>query len=108
LTPAALRRTGARADGWLPIALAPGFVMPDVLTMQRRTIDDAARAAGRDPADIDTVVRINAAEGATPDEVAEAVRVLADGGYPDVFVDLMYVAGDTDDYLRWAERLLAG
>ncbi|SEH78465.1 probable F420-dependent oxidoreductase, Rv2161c family [Mycolicibacterium rutilum] len=107
LTPAALERVGQRADGWLPVAVVPDFVMPDVLTMQRQTIDDAARAAGRDPADIHTAVRINVSEGATPDTVAEAVRVLADGGYPDVFVDLMYVAEDTDDYLRWAERLLA-
>ena len=108
MTPASLKRVGERADGWLPVALVPGFVMPDVLTMQRQTIDEAARAAGRDPADIDTVVRINVSEGATPDDVAEAVRVLADGGYDNVFVDLMYVAADTDDYLRWAQRLLEG
>ncbi|MGV0850254.1 TIGR03619 family F420-dependent LLM class oxidoreductase [Mycolicibacterium phlei] len=108
MTPASLKRVGQRADGWLPVAMVPGFVMPEVLTMQRQTIDEAARAAGRDPADIDTVVRINVSAGASPDDVAEAVRVLADGGYHDVFVDLMYVAADTDDYLRWAERLLKG
>ena len=41
------------------------------------------------------------------DKVADAVGVLADNGYPDSFVDLMYVATGTDAHLEWVERLLA-
>ncbi|MCV7279067.1 TIGR03619 family F420-dependent LLM class oxidoreductase [Mycolicibacterium flavescens] len=107
MTPASLTRVGERGDGWLPVAVVPGFVMPDVLRAQRDVIDAAARAAGRDPAQIDTVVRINVGEGSSPDDVAEAIRALAGAGFSDVFVDLMYVAEDTDDYLRWAKRLLS-
>lgn len=107
MTPASLTRVGERGDGWLPVAVVPGFVMPDVLTAQRSIIDAAARTAGRDPAQIDTVVRINVGAGSSADDVSEAIRTLADSGYTDVFVDLMYVAGDTDDYLRWAKRLLS-
>lgn len=106
-TPASLRRIGARGDGWLPAALVPGGVMPEWLAMQRRTIDDAAREAGRDPSAIHTYVRINVAAGTPIEAVAEAVHTLAEAGYPDVFVDLMYVATDTDDHLRWVESLLA-
>ena len=35
------------------------------------------------------------------------MRLLADNGYPDAFVDLMYVATGTDAHLEWVERLLA-
>jgi predicted dehydrogenase len=52
-------------------------------------------------------VRINVAEGTPVDKVADAVQVLADNGYPDAFVDLMYVATGTDAHLEWVERLLA-
>ena len=38
---------------------------------------------------------------------AESLRVLADNGYPDAFVDLMYVETGTDAALDWVERLLA-
>nr|WP_165588657.1 TIGR03619 family F420-dependent LLM class oxidoreductase [Mycolicibacterium komanii] len=106
-TPASLRRVGRRADGWLPAVQVPGGVAPEMLALLRRTIDDAAREAGRDPSAIHTWVRINVAASTPVDAVAEAVQTLADAGYPDVFVDLMYVATDTDDHLRWAEELLA-
>jgi probable F420-dependent oxidoreductase len=105
--PASLERIGARADGWLPAVQVPGGVVPEILAQQRRTIDDAARAAGRDPSAIHTYVRINVAAGTGVAAVADAVRTLADAGYPDVFVDLMYVASRADDHLRWAERLLS-
>ena len=32
--------------------------------------------------------------------------MLADNGYPDAFVDLMYVVTGTDAHLEWVERLL--
>lgn len=106
-TPVSLRRIGRRADGWLPAVQVPGGVAPEMLALLRRTIDDAAREAGRDPSAIHTYVRINVAEGTPIEAVADAVSTLADAGYPDAFVDLMYVAGDTDDHLRWVEGLLA-
>ncbi|RAV11595.1 LLM class F420-dependent oxidoreductase [Mycolicibacterium sp. GF69] len=108
-TPASLKRIGQRADGWLPAVQVTGARgrAPEFLALQRRTIDDAARTAGRDPSHIHTYVRINVAEGASIEAVAETVRTLATAGYPDAFVDLMYVATDTDEHLRWAERLLA-
>jgi hypothetical protein len=79
----------------------------DMLNRQRQAVDDAARAACRDPAVIHTYVRVNVAEGTPVDQVAEAVKLLADNGYPDAFVDLMYAVTGTDAHLEWVERLLA-
>jgi alkanesulfonate monooxygenase SsuD/methylene tetrahydromethanopterin reductase-like flavin-dependent oxidoreductase (luciferase family) len=105
-TPAGLKRIGERADGWMAGVNVPNGVSLDMLNWQRQTIDDAARAAGRDPSKIHAYVRVNVAEGTPVDKVAEAVQVLADNGYPDAFVDLMYVATGTDAHLEWVERLL--
>ena len=44
--------------------------------------------------------------GLPVEQVAEAVAVLADNGYPDVFIDLLYVSTSTDSHLEWVERLL--
>ncbi len=106
-TEAGLKRVGERADGWTAVVQVPGGVNIDMLTWQRKTIDDAAHAAGRDRSLIHTYVRINVAEGTAVEPVAEAVQMLARNGYPDVFVDLLYVATTTDSHLEWVERLMA-
>lgn len=105
-TPPGLKRVGERADGWMAGVQVPGGVHLEALNWQRGVIDEAARAAGRDRSAIGTYVRINVAEGATVDQVAEAVRLLADNGYPDAFVDFIYVVTGTDAQLEWVERLL--
>jgi alkanesulfonate monooxygenase SsuD/methylene tetrahydromethanopterin reductase-like flavin-dependent oxidoreductase (luciferase family) len=86
---AALRRVGRRGDGWLPVARLP----TDGLLRLRPTIDDAARAAGRDPERIRTALRVNVAAGVGAAEIGDAVRRLADRtGFTRLFVDPMYVA----------------
>jgi probable F420-dependent oxidoreductase len=106
-TPAGLKRIGERADGWMAGVQVPGGGSVDALARQRQAIDDAARAAVRDPSAIHTYVRINVADGTAVEQVAEAVRLLADNGYSDAFVDLMYAVTGTDAQLQWVERLLA-
>jgi len=106
-TPAGLKRIGERADGWMAGVQVPGGVNTDTLTWQRQAIDDAARAAGRDPAAIHTYVRVNVADGTPVEQVGGALRLLADNGYPDAFVDLLYAVTGTDAHLEWVERLLA-
>ena len=101
------KRRISLADGRSFEVNVPRGVSLDMLNWQRQTIDDAARAAGRDPSAIHAYVRVNIAEGTSVDKVADAVQVLTDNGYPDAFVDLMYVATGTDAHLEWAERLLA-
>jgi alkanesulfonate monooxygenase SsuD/methylene tetrahydromethanopterin reductase-like flavin-dependent oxidoreductase (luciferase family) len=106
-TPAGCKRVGRRADGWMAVVRLPGGVDLDTLGWQRKTIDEAARGAGRDPSAIHTHVRINVADGTSVEQVADGVRLLEDNGYPDSFVDFMYVVAGTDAQLEWVERLLA-
>lgn len=104
---AGVRRIGRRADGWLAVVEVPGAVRVDALAAQRRAIDEAADAAGRDPADIRTHVRINVKAGTPVEQVGDAVKLLRDNGYPDAFVDMLYAVAGTDEQLDWVERLLA-
>jgi probable F420-dependent oxidoreductase len=106
-TPPGLKRVGVRADGWMAGVQVPGGVHLEALRWQRGVIDEAARAAGRDPSDVHTNVRINVAESTPIEQVADAVSLLADNGFADAFVDLMYAVTGTDAQLEWVERLLA-
>ena len=54
--PRMLRLTGRLADGWVPSA---AYLPVDQLGERSRVIDDAARAAGRDPAAIRRVYNVN-------------------------------------------------
>jgi alkanesulfonate monooxygenase SsuD/methylene tetrahydromethanopterin reductase-like flavin-dependent oxidoreductase (luciferase family) len=51
-----LELTGRAADGWVPTL---GYASPQELVGMGRTIDDAARAAGRDPAAIRRIYNVN-------------------------------------------------
>jgi alkanesulfonate monooxygenase SsuD/methylene tetrahydromethanopterin reductase-like flavin-dependent oxidoreductase (luciferase family) len=106
-TPPGLKRVGTRADGWMAAMQVPGGVRLEALNRQRDAIDEAAREAGRDPSTIHTYVRINVAEATPVNKVAAALGAPAGNGYPDAFVDLLYVATGTDAHLEWVERLLA-
>ncbi|TGD88214.1 TIGR03619 family F420-dependent LLM class oxidoreductase [Mycolicibacterium sp. CH28] len=104
---AGVRRIGRRADGWLAVVGVPGGVQIDALDAQRRAIGEAAQAAGRDPAGIRTHVRVNVKAGTPVEQVGDAVKLLQDNGYRDVFVDMLYAVTGTDAQLEWVERLLA-
>ncbi|WP_280361072.1 LLM class flavin-dependent oxidoreductase [Nocardia wallacei] len=106
-TPPGLTRVGRRADGWLAVVQVPGRThRADELEQQRAVIDEAARAAGRDPQAIHTFVRVNVAAGSRIEQVAETLRLLTDNGYEDTFVDLMFAVSGIDEHLEWADRLL--
>jgi probable F420-dependent oxidoreductase len=109
-TPPGLKRVGERADGWMAGVRVPDMsadLIVKMLTAQRQVIDEAARAAGRDASAIHTCVRVNVAEGTPIDKVSDVLSLLSDNGYPDAFVDLLYVATGTDAHLQWVERLLS-
>ncbi len=100
-----LRRVGQRADCWLPVVWAQSDQDLGPLHAQRRIIDDAARAASREPADIGAHVRINVAPGTPLAAVADTVRQLADNGYPDSFVEMMWAVAGIDAQLEWVQKL---
>ena len=61
LKPRMLRLTGTVADGWLP---SMAYAAPSALPAMNQTIDDAARKAGRDPAQIRRLYNIGPRTGA--------------------------------------------
>jgi alkanesulfonate monooxygenase SsuD/methylene tetrahydromethanopterin reductase-like flavin-dependent oxidoreductase (luciferase family) len=73
-----LRLTGRLADGWLP-SLGGKFLAPgDALRMQG-VVDEAARAAGRDPGEIEraaNVMALAAEPRALADELARIASEL--------------------------------
>ncbi|MFI1917425.1 LLM class flavin-dependent oxidoreductase [Nocardia sp. NPDC020380] len=114
-SPAGLARVGRRADGWLPVLLVTGpqqqaFLLQQqhaFLLQQRALVDRAAEAAGRDPGDIETVVRVNVTGGTPLQDVADAVRGLgAETPFDSVFIDLLYVTESADAALGAAVDLL--
>lgn len=53
--PRMLRLVGAKADGWLP---SLGYLQPEDMAASHRTVDEAARAAGRDPRQIRRMLNV--------------------------------------------------
>jgi probable F420-dependent oxidoreductase len=106
-TPAALRRVGRRADGWLPVGIAPRQVMPAMLAERLAVIRETAARAGRDPDAIGVILRVNVQAGTQLDALADGLRAVEqETGIEEIFVDLMYVARTVDDALDQAGRLL--
>jgi len=85
LGPRALRLTGELADGWVP---SMSYVPPAQAAASNAIIDEAARAAGRDPAAIRRIYNIGgeiapAAEAGASDDDRQII------GPPDHWVDLL-------------------
>ncbi|WP_333769409.1 TIGR03619 family F420-dependent LLM class oxidoreductase [Streptomyces sp. IBSBF 2435] len=105
----ALRRVGERADGWLPFCVVPSWLDIDGLNQQRAVIDAAAREAGRDPAAIDSILRVNIDAGTSSDEVSTAIKNVREGtGIDHVMVDTTYSDESVDQALRRASQILDG
>ncbi|GAA2206008.1 TIGR03619 family F420-dependent LLM class oxidoreductase [Nonomuraea monospora] len=96
-TEPALRRIGRRADGWLTAALP----IP-ALTSMWRTVCRAAEHAGRDPAGLRMVLRVNpmVTEDGTPPRsgtvagIAAYLATAAEAGVHEVILDLQHTATD--------------
>jgi len=73
--PRMLRLIGAKADGWLPSL--PGYLTVEDAPARQRAIDEAARRAGRDPAEIVRAANVNLqGDPATwPDQALAAVEL---------------------------------
>lgn len=106
--PAALRRIARRADGWLPVA-TPGRSPfdPAALTVPMGQIRQLAAGAGRDPAELDTILRVNPTAEAPLEESADTIeRAGREAGVDHAFVDLMNIAHDVDHALEVVGRIL--
>ena len=60
--PRMLRLTGRLADGWLP-SLGEHYLHPEDAAKGHAAIDEAARAAGRDPTEIERALNVMSLDG---------------------------------------------
>jgi alkanesulfonate monooxygenase SsuD/methylene tetrahydromethanopterin reductase-like flavin-dependent oxidoreductase (luciferase family) len=82
LKPRMLRLTGRLGDGWLP---SLGYLGPEDVPAMQRTIDEAARSAGRDPSEIRRAVNVGGLEGAT-ERWADQLARISDLGFETLLV----------------------
>jgi len=105
--PAALSRIGRRADGWLAAGMLPGMLKAEYLKPPLAVIHQAAEEAGRDPSAIEVVLRVNPGHDVSVKEIAEAtLAVHEEIGLAEAFVELCYIAPETDHALELVEELL--
>ncbi|GAA3513213.1 TIGR03619 family F420-dependent LLM class oxidoreductase [Actinocatenispora rupis] len=98
--PAALRRVGRRAAGWLAVPVPTAVLGP-----MWDTIRAAADDAGRDPDTIRRELRINPPAGTELVDVARQVADARTAGMDGAFVDLHYLAEDPAHALDLASQL---
>jgi alkanesulfonate monooxygenase SsuD/methylene tetrahydromethanopterin reductase-like flavin-dependent oxidoreductase (luciferase family) len=75
--PRMLRITGRLGDAWLP-SLGGHYLQPADVPPMQAAIDDAARAAGRDPSSIKRAVNVMALEGDPGGWIDQLVRIAVD------------------------------
>jgi alkanesulfonate monooxygenase SsuD/methylene tetrahydromethanopterin reductase-like flavin-dependent oxidoreductase (luciferase family) len=97
--PRMLRLTGRLADGWLP-SLGGHYLTPEDVPGRHAAIDEAARVAGRDPADIERAVNVMGLEG-TPDSWAQQLARIA----TDLRFSTLLVGVPDDDPIGFIRRL---
>jgi probable F420-dependent oxidoreductase len=107
-TPAAMRRVARRADGWLPVVWAgAGPFTSDPINIPMAEVRRLAAEEGRDPAQLDMILRVYPVAEAGHDDIVEAItRAEAETDVTHCFVELMNVAHDVDHALDIMDRLL--
>jgi alkanesulfonate monooxygenase SsuD/methylene tetrahydromethanopterin reductase-like flavin-dependent oxidoreductase (luciferase family) len=93
--PRMLRITGAKADGWLP-SLGSSMLAREDVPARQAVVDEAARAAGRDPGEIERAVNVMS-PAADADELA---RIVTELGFTTVLVGV-----PDDDPVGFIRRL---
>lgn len=106
-SPRARRRIAERADGFLPVVTSDVTDLDAAVSAPWADLRAAAAEAGR-PADaVGAVLRVNPKPGETAADAAALVRRAAtDTDVDHTFVDLMYLADDTDSALEAVEEIL--
>jgi alkanesulfonate monooxygenase SsuD/methylene tetrahydromethanopterin reductase-like flavin-dependent oxidoreductase (luciferase family) len=75
--PRMLRLTGRLADGWLP-SLGGHYLQPEDVAARQATISDAARAAGREPDEIERAVNVMQLDGEPSSWADKLARIATD------------------------------
>jgi probable F420-dependent oxidoreductase len=101
VTPAGMARVGRRGAGWLAVQGLP----PAYEQKLWATAVQAAEAAGRDPAMLRRVLRINNPPGGTAVTAKAAIAAAAEAGLDEAFVDLTFSTRSIDEALDVAAAL---
>lgn len=106
--PRMLRLIGQKADGWLP---SLGRMRADELAAAHKAIDDAAVAAGRDPASIRRLANVPgrfgpSSAGLLSGPVAQWVKQLTDLAVEHGFSTFILAGDEVNDYERIAEEVI--
>ena len=75
--PRMLRLTGRLADGWLP-SLGPNYLPLEDAARRQAAVDEAARSAGRDPAEIERAANVLVVDPLSSSGVDELARFATD------------------------------
>ncbi|MEC3976501.1 TIGR03619 family F420-dependent LLM class oxidoreductase [Amycolatopsis sp. H20-H5] len=100
MSKASLDRVGRTADGWLP-----GGLPAPLLRKLWQVVTASAERAGRDPAALRRVLRLNPAADSRLSAVAEQLTAAWEIGFTEAFVDLHYLARDVPHALGLAAEL---
>jgi alkanesulfonate monooxygenase SsuD/methylene tetrahydromethanopterin reductase-like flavin-dependent oxidoreductase (luciferase family) len=84
--PRMLRLTGRLADGWLP-SLGGDFMSPDDVPRMQAAVDEGAKAADRDPAEVERCVNFLGFDHDGDDPAGQLARVV-ELGFTTIFVGL--------------------
>jgi probable F420-dependent oxidoreductase len=89
-TPTGISRVARRASGFIPAA-TPGSFDPTAVAASMSQVRDAATRAGRDPDELDIILRVNTMSGDSVDSIVDVLQRAHDVAAVDhAFVDLTY------------------
>jgi alkanesulfonate monooxygenase SsuD/methylene tetrahydromethanopterin reductase-like flavin-dependent oxidoreductase (luciferase family) len=97
--PRMLRLTGRLGDGWLP-SLGGRYLSPEDAPKGHAAIDEAARSAGRDPAQIERAVNVMSLDGVTDGWVDQLARIASELRF-----STLLVAVPAEDPVGFVRRL---
>jgi probable F420-dependent oxidoreductase len=109
-SPAAMRRAARRADGWLPVVRPDSGTWEFSPTAVNGPVDHLRNLAadqGRDPSELDLILRVYPTAEGTVDRVVDAIAQ-SERHTPvrHAFVDLMEIAKDVDHALEIISQVL--
>jgi alkanesulfonate monooxygenase SsuD/methylene tetrahydromethanopterin reductase-like flavin-dependent oxidoreductase (luciferase family) len=80
---------------------------PAAITAPMRQIETSAAKYGRDPSELDMILRVYPQGDATVDDAVEFLtRAEREAGITHAFVELMNIAGDVNQGLEIVERVI--
>jgi alkanesulfonate monooxygenase SsuD/methylene tetrahydromethanopterin reductase-like flavin-dependent oxidoreductase (luciferase family) len=83
--PRMLRLTGRLGDAWLP-SLGGDYVTPEDAPRMQAMVDEGAKAAGRDPAEIERAANVSALDGDPAARADQLARIATELGFSTLLV----------------------